>query len=222
MCSPVASGDVASIVLMRTMVRLRRFSSDPTRAARSAIDGCLSQLASQRFARRIQFAALTADAARPRVFSQRVDHRAAHAPFGERLELDAALLVEAVRRVDQAEHAVLNEIADVDRVRHRGGHPPGERFNKGNTGDDAAVLTGGDWLDAHELSWLSRFVPVPSGDCAISQRPVPEVEGCVSEVGTLASLCQLSDLEMVPYSRGPFWNWTGWSRADHRENRPKQ
>ena len=39
MCSPVASGDVASIVLMRTMVRLRRFSSDPTRAASSAMDG---------------------------------------------------------------------------------------------------------------------------------------------------------------------------------------
>src|SRR5882672_9615191 len=78
MCSPLASGDVASMVLMRTMVRLKRFSSEPTRA----------------------------------------DHRAADAPFGERLELDPASLIEPVRGVDQAEDAVLDQIADVDRVRH--------------------------------------------------------------------------------------------------------
>ena len=56
-----------------------------------------------------------------------------------------------LRGVDQAEDAVLHEIADVDRVRHRGGHAPGQRFDKRQTGDDAAILTGGDRLGAHDL-----------------------------------------------------------------------
>ena len=101
----------------------------------------VSQLASQRFARRVELAALAADAARPRVFAERIDHRAAHAPFGERLELDAAILVEAVRRVDQADHAVLDQVADVDRIRHRRRHAPRERFDERQAGDDAAVVT---------------------------------------------------------------------------------
>jgi hypothetical protein len=37
--SALASGEVDSIVLMRTMVRLSRYSSEPTLAARSASDG---------------------------------------------------------------------------------------------------------------------------------------------------------------------------------------
>ena len=109
----------------------------------------VAQLAPQRFARRVELAALAADAARPGVAPQRVDHRAAHAPLGEGLELDAALLVEPVRGVDQAEDAVLHEVADVDRVRHRRRHAARERFDKREAGDDAAILTGGDGLGAH-------------------------------------------------------------------------
>jgi len=51
-------------------------------------------------ARRFEFTPLPADASRPRVLAQRVDHRAADTTFGERLELDPARFVEAVRRVD--------------------------------------------------------------------------------------------------------------------------
>src|SRR5881392_4131597 len=73
MCSPVLSGDVDSIVLMRTIVRLRRFSAE---------------LAAQGLAGGVELAALAAHAARPRVAAKRIDHGAAHPPLGEGLELD--------------------------------------------------------------------------------------------------------------------------------------
>jgi hypothetical protein len=85
-----ARGDVDSIVWIRTMVRPSRFSSEPILAARSAREG--SQPCSRRklLARRLNLAALPADAARPGVLAEGVDHGASNAPFGERLELDAA------------------------------------------------------------------------------------------------------------------------------------
>ena len=43
-------------------------------------------------------------------------------------------LVEAVGRVDEADHAVLHQVAQVDRVRHRGGHAPGERLDEREAG----------------------------------------------------------------------------------------
>ena len=73
-----------------------------------------AELAAQLLARRLELAALAANAARPGVLAQRVDHRAADPPLGEGLELDAARLVEAVRGVDQTDDPVLDEIADVD------------------------------------------------------------------------------------------------------------
>ena len=85
-----------------------------------------AKFAAQLFARRFEFAAHTAHAARPRVAAQRVDHRAAHAALGERLELDAALLIEAMRGVHQAKHAILDQVAQVDGVRHGGGHAAGQ------------------------------------------------------------------------------------------------
>ena len=54
-----------------------------------------------------------------------------------------------MRGVDQADDAVLDEVADVDRIRHGRGHAPRERFDEGDAGDDAAVLTGGNGLGAH-------------------------------------------------------------------------
>ena len=125
------------MVLMRTMVRLRRFSSEPTRGGQVGHRRLVPELAAQLLARGLELAALAADAARPGVLAQRVDHRAADAPFGEGLELDAAVLVEAVGGVDQADHAVLDQVADVDRVRHRGRHAAGERFDERQAGDDA-------------------------------------------------------------------------------------
>ena len=109
----------------------------------------MPKLATQRFARRVELAPLAANAARPGVASQRVDHRAAHAPFGEGLELDAARRVEAVGSVDQAEHAVLDEVADIDRVRHRGRHASSEGLDKRKSGNDATILVRGNWLGAH-------------------------------------------------------------------------
>ncbi len=110
------------------------------------------ELAPQRLARRVELAPLAADAPRPRILAQRIDHRAADPPLRKRLELDAAALVEAVRGVDEAEHAVLDEIADVDRVGHRRSHASSQRFDERQTGDNAAILTGGDGLGAHGIS----------------------------------------------------------------------
>ena len=109
----------------------------------------MAQLAAQRFPRRFELAPLAAHAARPGVAAQRVDHRAADAAFGKRLELDAARFVEAVRGVDQPEHAVLHEVADVDRVGHRRRHAARERFDKWQARDDPAVLTRGHGFGSH-------------------------------------------------------------------------
>ena len=110
------------------------------------------QLATQGLARRVELAALAAHATRPRVPPQCVDHRAADSAFRERLELDATLFVEAVRRVDQPKDPVLHEISDIDRIRHRRRHPPSQGLNEGKTGDDSAVLMSGDGLGTHRLS----------------------------------------------------------------------
>ena len=136
----MASGEVDSIALMRTMVRPSRFSSDPDLRGEIRQRRLAPQLASQLFASRLELATLAANATWPGILAQRVDHRAADAPFGERLELDPARLVETVRRVDQPDDAVLNEVADVDRVGHRGRHPPSELLDERKAGNDAGIL----------------------------------------------------------------------------------
>jgi hypothetical protein len=136
--SALASGEVDSMVLMRTMVRLsasrrnRPWRPDRPATARSQAHGEASRAP-------LELAALATDAARPGVLAQRVDHRAAHAALGKRLELDAPILVEAVGRVDEADDAVLHEVADVDRVRHRGCHAAGQSLDKGKTGNNAVT-----------------------------------------------------------------------------------
>ena len=145
--SAVASGEVDSIVLIRTIVRLRRFSSIPSLAARSAIEGSYPSSRRSCLARGFELASLATDAARPGVLAKRVNHRAADAALGKRLELDAARLVEAVRRVDETEDAILNEIAEVDRVRHRGRHSPGERLYERKPCDDPVVGRGSYGLE---------------------------------------------------------------------------
>jgi hypothetical protein len=56
-----------------------------------------AEFAAQLFARGLEFAADAADATRPRIAAQRVNHRASHPAFGERLEFDAAAFVKPVR-----------------------------------------------------------------------------------------------------------------------------
>ena len=119
--------------------------------------GLASQLAAQRLAGGIELAALTADAARPGVAAQRIDHGAADAALRKGFELDSAILVEAVRGVDQAQDSVLHEITDVNRIRHRGGHAARERFNERKAGNDTTVLTGSNGLDAHLVSLSAEF-----------------------------------------------------------------
>jgi len=84
----------------------------------------VSERGAQLLARRLQLTTHAAHAARPGILAERVDHRTPNAPLGEGLELDAARIVEAVRGVDQPDHAVLHEIAEVDRMRHRRRHSP--------------------------------------------------------------------------------------------------
>ena len=127
----------------------------------------VTQLASERFTRGVELPALATHAAGPRVFAERIDHRAAHAALGERLELDAACLVEAVRRVDQPEHTVLNQIPHVDRIRHGCGHASGKRLDERQTGDNATVVTDGNGLGAHSDSF--RGFGTASRCCPISQ-----------------------------------------------------
>jgi len=74
----------------------------------------VAELPSEFLARRFQLAALTTDPTRPGILAQRVDHGPPDSPFGEGLELDAARFVEAVRRVNQADDAILHEISDID------------------------------------------------------------------------------------------------------------
>src|SRR5690606_34016364 len=88
-------------------------------------------------------------AAGPGIAPEGVDHRAADAALRERLELDPARLVIPARGVDQPDHAVLDEVTQFDRVRHRGGHPARERLDEGKTGCDSILMTGGKWLTLH-------------------------------------------------------------------------
>ena len=134
---------------MRTIVRSRRASSEPDAPREVGERRLGAEFAAQLFARGFELAADAADAARPRVAAQRVDHRAAHAALRERLELDAARLVEAVRGVDEAEHAVLHEIAQIDRMRHRRRHAACERLDERQAGLDAFVLMAANGATQH-------------------------------------------------------------------------
>ena len=77
------------MVLMRTIVRPSRVSSDPTRGREVRQRGLVAELAAQLLAGGLELPAHAAHAAGPGIAAQRVDHGAAHAPLGEGLELDA-------------------------------------------------------------------------------------------------------------------------------------
>jgi len=140
--------------------------------------GLAAQLAPKVLARRLQLAAHAPHAARPRVAAQRVDHRAPHPALGERLELDAARLVEPVRGVDEADHPVLRQVAEVDRVRHRRCHAAGQCLDERQAGDDPFLLGLRDWLTRHRGSpspvragrWTG---PIARGATCHEATPVP-------------------------------------------------
>ena len=174
--SPADSGDVDSMVLMRTIVRPRRASSepDPRREVRQRRLG--AELAPQLLARRFELAALTADAARPGVAAERVDHRAAHPPLGEGLELDARALVEAAGRVDEPDHAVLHQVAELDRMRHRGRHAARERLDERQSGGNAIAM-----VAARGWRCMDRFL---RGCCRHNGRRGPKRNRNASERAT--------------------------------------
>jgi len=103
--------------------------------------GFVAERGAQLLARGLQLAPDPADTARPGVLAQGIDHGPADAAFRERLELDPARVVEAVGGIDQADHAVLHQVAQVDRVRHGRRHAAGQCFNERNTGFNAAGFT---------------------------------------------------------------------------------
>ena len=94
----------------------------------------------QRLAGGLELPADAAHAARPGVAAQGVDHRAAHAALGKGLEADAPALVVAVHGVDEANHPVLHEVADVHAGGHRGGHAARKRLDERPAGDHATLL----------------------------------------------------------------------------------
>jgi hypothetical protein len=109
-----------------------------------------AELAAQLFARGFELPPLAPHAPGPRVASQRVDHGATDAALRERLELDASRFVEPAGGVDEANHAVLDQIVQLDRVRHRGGDPARKRFDERQTGGNTVPIVGGEWLTLHD------------------------------------------------------------------------
>ena len=99
----------------------------------------MAQFPSELLACRFELAALAAHAAWPGVLPKGVDHRAPDPTFGERLELDAARLVEAVRRVNQTDDTILDKIPNVDGMGHRGCDATGKLFDERETGCNARI-----------------------------------------------------------------------------------
>jgi len=121
-------------------------------------------LAAQLFAGRLELAALAAHAARPGILAKGIDHGAPDATLGKGLELDAPRLVEPVGGVDQADHPVLDQVTNVDRVRHGGGYPAGKLLHERQSVDDARVRFGGS--ACHECLLLPHFL----GNCGTNPR----------------------------------------------------
>jgi len=119
------------------------------------------QAGAQFLARGFQLAPDAPHAARPGVLAQRVDHRAANATLGERLELDAARVIKTMRRVDQPDDAVLHQVAEIDRMRHGRRHSTRERLNKRQSRFDSVGVTGGGSGSFHVACPKATGVPRP-------------------------------------------------------------
>jgi len=108
------------------------------------------ELGAQLLASRLELATHAAHAAGPGILAQRIDHRPADATLGKRLELDPAAPIEPLGRVDEPDHPVLDEVTEVNRVRHGGRHPTCEGFDEGQSGFDAVGCGAG--FDSHSFA----------------------------------------------------------------------
>ena len=95
--------------------------------------------------------------------------------LGKCLELDAARLVEPMRRVNQADDTILNEIADVDGMGHRGCNATGKLLDERETGSNARIDR--TTLGAHECDLRRQvrqlqYQPLESAGIAVQPRVV--------------------------------------------------
>ena len=58
-------------------------------------------------------------------------------------------------------HAILDQVPDVDRVRHRRGEPAGEGLDERKPGNNATALAGGKRMGLHRISSGSRGGRLP-------------------------------------------------------------
>jgi len=155
--------------------------------------GLVTKLQTKPLARGLEFPAHSAHAARPRIFAKRVDHRAANSAFGKGLELDASSFIEALGRINQTDDSVLDEIAQINRMRHGGGHAPRQRFDEWQASLDQGIresaslhahgvpssrlgglgacptgLTSGEEAEATGMPELCRSVV----QCAVGRKPI--------------------------------------------------
>jgi hypothetical protein len=100
----------------------------------------MPELAAQLLPRGLELATHPPHATRPGVTSKGVDDRAPDASLRKGLELDASTFVESMRCVDQPDHPALDQVSEVDRVGHRGGHAARERLDEGEAVFDSLAL----------------------------------------------------------------------------------
>src|SRR3954451_24136667 len=137
--------------------------------------------------------------------AQLVDDRAPDARDGVRLELDLAIEIEALDRVDQADQAVGDEVGLLDVRGQAGGHPAGDVLHQRGVSDDellARAVGAAALVAAPELTELDRF------DVGLQcQSPPRPWDGCVRTrpAGALT----------LPECRA---GWTKWSA--HLRARP--
>src|SRR5215216_129067 len=152
----------------------------------------------------LDLAGAGADGARhPVQRAQLVDDRALDAGDRVGLELDLALGIEALDRVDQADQAVGDEVGLLDVRGQAGAHPPGDVLHQWRIGDHellAGTVGAAPLVAAPELSELDRF------DVGLQcQSPPRPLDGCVRTrpVGALT----------LPECRAGLWIWNAARRA---------
>ncbi len=77
----------------------------------------------------------------------------------------------AERRVHETEHAILDQVPDVDRVRHRRREPASEGLDERKAGDHAAALGGGKGMGLHRISLGVRGVRRSPLMCLLDSEP---------------------------------------------------
>ena len=103
---------------------------------------------------RFELAPDAPDSAGPGIATERVDHRASHATFSKGFELDTAFFVESVRGVDQPDHAVLDEVPEVDRVRHGRRHASCQGLDERQASRDTVVILAVEYVSFHDCGRL--------------------------------------------------------------------